>query len=489
MLSTTYPNDQLIQIIIVSDNDADRKAVRDLVSKQKDTFVVHEASSTHGLMTMLDTGKFDCAILTPKIGLESGLTIHNIMRTQYPDPPASIMLSSIGDEQTAIKAFRLGFSDYVRKQGSFQGDLVRAILRVTDSKRAERRLKAEGAQLAKLVMRDQLTGMPNRQCLEERLSAMLANGLRHENYCAALMISLNNFTKLNETCGLAVGDRALKAFATKLNATARWSDICGRFDGDNILYLIDRNVSTDAVDHACRRLVEALSFSISIDGIGVSLSVSIGAAIYPIDGRSATELLEAAERALFLAKASDGGYSRACLPQHGRDDPQTAGDDEQASPLAENTCEQVSRQGEGLVVATRPGPIGGPDVSPTRNQRVSDYEASPTFAKDSISHQAFTAVSTPMSARTSSLKGDHRETIQRVATRHRVIKRGLILFNNECSSLSCQIRDLSTHGAQVVVDFECLIPDRCLLRIVESRKTFSAEKRWQRGGNAGLKFL
>ena len=78
MLRTAEPTDQPIHIIVVADSKADREAVCRLIGEQQN-FVVHETASGDGLLTMLSDDKFDCVILDAKIGLERGLTIHNII--------------------------------------------------------------------------------------------------------------------------------------------------------------------------------------------------------------------------------------------------------------------------------------------------------------------------------------------------------------------------------------------------------------------------
>ena len=155
---------------------------------------------------------------------------------------------------------------------------------------------------------DRLTGLPNRSFLEERLATLHSGAKRHTDPFAVLLVDINRFEEIRDTHGQAIGDQVLKAFAQKLMSASRASDTFGRFGGAEFLYLMDREVSYAKVEQACVRLAEALSFSVELDSVKVALSASIGAAIYPFDGKTSDELLRAAEQALHAAKTNSGGY-------------------------------------------------------------------------------------------------------------------------------------------------------------------------------------
>ncbi len=114
--------------------------------------------------------------------------------------------------------------------------------------------------LSRMAKYDRLTGLPNRNFLEDRLQSLIASGERHGTAFSLFLIDVNNFRQINDIYGHAVGDQALKAFARQLMLTARTSDSLGRFGGDEFLYLIDRDVTFESVERACRRLSSALAF-------------------------------------------------------------------------------------------------------------------------------------------------------------------------------------------------------------------------------------
>jgi diguanylate cyclase (GGDEF)-like protein len=210
-----------------------------------------------------------------------------------------------------LKAFRTGLSDCVARDHDYAAELRTAIRRSVDRAQRLRELHEEVDYLARLAKSDRLTGIPSRAFLEDRVANLVASGERHGGAFALFMIGIDDFRKINDIHGHAVGDQALKAFSRRLMLTSRASDACGRFGGDEFLYLIDRGVSEETVARACGRLANALAFPMEIESGGLSLSASIGAAIFPSDGATPENLLAAASRALAAARRRAWRYCLA----------------------------------------------------------------------------------------------------------------------------------------------------------------------------------
>jgi diguanylate cyclase (GGDEF)-like protein len=331
--------------------------------------------------------------------------------------------------------------------------LTSAILDAVDRKRAEKLQRDELEYLARLALRDRMTGLPNRKVLDDRLTMLIASGNRHSRQFAekrgtdfaVLLMDITAFGNINDRFGHAVGDAALKGFADKLRQVSRKSDLFGRFGGDEFFYLIERAVSVDTTDSACSRLIDALAFSIELESVGLSLSCSIGAATYPLDGETATELIEAAERATQSAKSSGGGYRLATAARN-------------LSPAA------IADQS----VDSEPAPLR--EIAGNPGQPITADAAAPDEEIDSHT-------------------GAHREKNRRGERRQRVLKRGIIVTNDGFSTIDCVIRDLSTGGARIAVNAEYSAHPQFLLLIAETGERFPAEKRWQRGRDIGVKFL
>ncbi|MEE8338404.1 MAG: diguanylate cyclase [Dehalococcoidia bacterium] len=149
---------------------------------------------------------------------------------------------------------------------------------------------------------DTLTGLPNRRFLDERLSNLRA-GLTEDGQSALLMMDMDDFKIFNDTLGHEVGDRVLKIMARELRATCRSEDFIARGGGDEFVIVMEGAGEAAAVSLA-RRFNEALhDVHLEIPGAPSRISVSIGIAVAPEDGRSSDVLVRAADQAMYEAKA------------------------------------------------------------------------------------------------------------------------------------------------------------------------------------------
>ncbi len=466
MLQPDTLPDQTLRIVVADSARVDREMVSRLLRVDR-TCVVEEAANEDALMALLARGDVSCVLIERSLGEESAFAINDRIRESYPRLPVVIMLASAGREEIAVKAFRCGFSDYLKKQSLTARNLSDAVLRAVGRRRAEVLQEAELEYLAKLARLDRLTGLPNREFLEERLSVLGEGGRRHQSPFALLVIDINEFDKINKTFGHVTGDAALKAFAGRLKQVARASDVFGRLGADQFLYMIDWEVTAERTELACRRLAEALTFSIDLENVGLALSCSIGAAIYPRDGDSPATLLHAANQALEAAKAPGGGYSLAGAP-----------------PIAIVT--PIPTAGARAMRATEATASGRPGTPRAGRDAPEGGQLSLMLAETMNGHAHLPGSMTPASL---GAEGIHREGNRRAERRNRVLKRGVLITNDGFSTIDCIIRDISTQGAHITVQDEYVADPSCSLLVVESGKKFTAETRWQNGRDIGVRFL
>ena len=295
MLKPDIPTDELTRIIVAESNVGERDAYCRRLGDRKE-FSVRGASDWPSISALLDDRRYDVVILGSNVGGVSGIEINSTIKSFCEDPPATIMLDGVGSMSAAIKAFRCGFVDYLVKETTGDRALQDAILRATRMVRAERAKVQHIRHFEWLSQRDGITGLANRHHMQDRLEQLVQMGLRHNSQFAAILIRVNEYDYINASFGSIVGDQALHAFSSKLKAVVRKSDTVGRLDKDTFLYLVDRDVTDQSIAGVCGRLAEATRFSMELDTLSVSLSSSVAAAVYPADGATVAELLDAADR-------------------------------------------------------------------------------------------------------------------------------------------------------------------------------------------------
>jgi diguanylate cyclase (GGDEF)-like protein len=159
-----------------------------------------------------------------------------------------------------------------------------------------------------LSLHDVLTGLPNRSLFNDRLENALALAKRHTWRLAVMFMDLDKFKNINDSSGHAAGDSVLKTVSERLQTSVRGADTVGRLGGDEFVYLMLEVKDDLDVAHAARKLIEKLSHPCEFNGVELSVSPSIGIALYPDDGQSASALIENADSAMYRAKQNATGY-------------------------------------------------------------------------------------------------------------------------------------------------------------------------------------
>lgn len=164
--------------------------------------------------------------------------------------------------------------------------------------------------LRNLSVRDPLTGLFNRRYMEESLQREIANALRKSRPLGLVILDLDHFKKFNDTFGHDAGDLLLSEVGVLLAKTSRVGDIVCRFGGEEFV-IIYPEAPPETVVRLTNQLREAI-YALELQHFGQSLgqiSASFGIAMFPKNGNTGEELLRAADKALYQAKAA----GRNCL--------------------------------------------------------------------------------------------------------------------------------------------------------------------------------
>lgn len=158
---------------------------------------------------------------------------------------------------------------------------------------------------------DQLTGLPNRLLFSDRADQALWRAERYIRKTAVMVIDIDDFKVVNDTYGHSAGDQVLQDISLRLSGAVRRVDTVARLGGDEFLVLLPELTEEDTTGRIARRIIQSLSFPFSVSGKGVSLSASIGIAVFPDDASSVDQLVKYADLAMYSIKqAGRNGYRR-----------------------------------------------------------------------------------------------------------------------------------------------------------------------------------
>ncbi|MGS2719484.1 EAL domain-containing protein [Paraglaciecola aestuariivivens] len=162
--------------------------------------------------------------------------------------------------------------------------------------------KATEAKLLTLANYDALTGLPNRTLLLDRIERGLEHARRHEKSMAVFFVDLDKFKQVNDSLGHKAGDELLAIIAKRLENKLRKEDTVARLGGDEFVIMIEEVNSAEAISSLVTDISKIIDIPVSLRSQTVSVSSSIGIAMYPGDGQSAEELLKNADIAMYHAK-------------------------------------------------------------------------------------------------------------------------------------------------------------------------------------------
>lgn len=203
------------------------------------------------------------------------------------------------EEKRAIGALLL-----MGPRGTFTSTLGRVLDLVANQAAAILNTMRALKQNIDLAAKDALTGLYNRRAFDDRLRHTVELHGRTGRSFALVMLDLDRFKKLNDERGHPAGDAALRMVADAVRRVPRLADEAARFGGEEFVVVLSDTELAGAM-HLAERLREAIENAQTIfDGGRIRVTASVGLAVWPSDGKTPEELLAAADRALYAAKAA-----------------------------------------------------------------------------------------------------------------------------------------------------------------------------------------
>jgi diguanylate cyclase (GGDEF)-like protein len=168
--------------------------------------------------------------------------------------------------------------------------------------------KAEAA-IRHAAYHDELTSLPNRKLLFDRLGTAFLGARRRGNHIALLFIDLDNFKPINDELGHAFGDELLAAVAERLLSICRVSDTVARYGGDEFTLLLPDVETVRQAEQVAEKLIERFKAPFEIQGRCVTVTLSIGIALTTAEDANADSLLDRADMAMYeMKRTGRNGY-------------------------------------------------------------------------------------------------------------------------------------------------------------------------------------
>ena len=190
-----------------------------------------------------------------------------------------LSVSAIRDENGVVKQY-IGISDDI-----------------TESKESQSKIQF-------LAYHDTLTGLPNRLLASDRLEQAIAHAHRVKTRVAVLFLDLDDFKTINDTLGHTTGDTMLKAVADRLRHCVGEADTVSRQGGDEFMVMLSDVSDLEAINSVAIEILDKVNRPYRLEEHNLTISTSIGIAIYPEDGQDCDTLMKNADMAMYNAKQS-----------------------------------------------------------------------------------------------------------------------------------------------------------------------------------------
>ena len=303
-----------LQILLVENTESDASQVVAALSTLGHDVAATRVETAEMLVAELARHRWDLVVadyVLTGLGPERALSI---VREHAGDVPF-IFVSSAAGEEAAVDAMRIGAQDYILKTALARlGPAVQRELRDADVRRERQR---ESERVAYLAYHDELTDLPNRTLLNDRLHQGILAAKREARPLAVLVLDLDGFKEINDSLGHHAGDRVLQLVATRLRHTLRESDTVARLGGDEFAVILPHTDIAGA-ELAAAKILQELDVPIVIDDRPLTVRTSIGIAVFPEHGTGEHELLQKADLAMYVAKNDRSGVAVYSADRDGR---------------------------------------------------------------------------------------------------------------------------------------------------------------------------
>jgi diguanylate cyclase (GGDEF)-like protein len=181
-------------------------------------------------------------------------------------------------------------------------------MRTHSLQEATEELAVKQAENEHQALHDSLTGMPNRMLFQLRLAESIDDTRTRGGGLAVMLIDLDHFKEINDTLGHHFGDMLLQEIGPRLSSVLRDGDLMARLGGDEFGVVLPDVPTEETIVRIVERMLEALEQPVTVEGLALDVSGSVGLAMFPGQANDAETLLRRADVAMYAAKEAGGGF-------------------------------------------------------------------------------------------------------------------------------------------------------------------------------------
>ena len=218
--------------------------------------------------------------------------------------------SQLKDTQTIATDTATINADYgIPELKQLETELTESKIALADAAAALSTAQQHAREAQARALHDSLTGLPNRELFDDRLTHAIALADRHDWTLAVMFLDLDQFKSLNDTHGHTAGDAALKTIAQRLVQYVRDEDTVCRNGGDEFLYLLMNPRGRKNIEQIAHSVLRTIAQPVPIADLQLTIKASIGIAIYPEHGASGGQLIAKADAAMYSGKQRSRGVA------------------------------------------------------------------------------------------------------------------------------------------------------------------------------------
>ena len=303
-----------LNLILIEESESDATRVLLALADVGHELQATRVDSPEALVSELGRRRWDVAIADYTLTSMTGEKALAIVREHAGDLPFIFVSSAMG-EDVAVEAMRIGAQDYIMKDSLDRlGPAIERELREAEVRRERQR---HSERVAYLAYHDELTDLPNRTLLNDRLHQGILAARRDARALSLLALDLDGFKEINDSLGHHAGDCVLQIVAMRLRTALRESDTVARIGGDEFALLLP-NTDAAGAELAASKILQELQAPMLVEGRPMFVTASVGIAAFPEHGTGEQELLQKADISMYVAKNDRSGYAVYAADRDGR---------------------------------------------------------------------------------------------------------------------------------------------------------------------------